>query len=146
MAGSNHGGELISSGYQGVVYKIDVDSSNLELPEIDSRYLIVKETMGSAMVRKLRRLMLRREYDVYRRLEGIAGIPRCYGLEDGHRLVSRIHRRTFTASFQGRTAGSRCIFFGIAYDDSRRAPGRCRPCRPEAQREHSGHVRGFIPV
>jgi len=86
MAGSNHGGELISSGYQGVVYKIDVDSSNLELPEIDSRYLIVKETMGSAMVRKLRGLMLRREYDVYRRLEGIAGIPRCYGLEDGHRL------------------------------------------------------------
>jgi len=87
MVGPNHGGELISSGYQGVVYKIKVDPSSPELPESDSQYLIVKETMGSAMVRRLRRFMLRREYAVYRRLEGIAGIPRCYGLEDGNRLI-----------------------------------------------------------
>jgi serine/threonine protein kinase len=86
MAAPDHGGELISSGSQGVVYKIRADSipvdstrsSGGSLPE--SGYLIVKEAMGLPGIRALRRKMIRREYEVYRRLDGVPGLPKCYGL------------------------------------------------------------------
>ena len=92
----DHGGELISSGYQGVVYKIRSDSSffdgsSLEERLPDKSILIVKEVMGSPFIRQLRRWMIRREYEVYRRLDGIPGIPRCFGLIKGDRLAARIH-------------------------------------------------------
>ena len=92
MAGPSDERELLSSGYQGVVYKIKADAllpagqspaSKLRIPE----YLIVKEAMGVAPVRKLRQLMIRREYRVYQRLQGIYGVPKCYGLQDGKRLL-----------------------------------------------------------
>ncbi len=92
MARPDHGGELVSSGYQGVVYKIRSGSSFFDGMELDGRlpdnqYLIVKEVMGSPFIRKLRRWMIRREYEVYRRLDGISGIPRCFGLINGDQLV-----------------------------------------------------------
>ena len=92
MPGPDHGGELISSGYQGVVYKIRSDSSFIDESSLDEKlgddpFLIVKEVMGSSFIRKLRCWMIRREYDVYRHLRGISGIPRCFGLIKGDRLL-----------------------------------------------------------
>lgn len=78
-------GELLSSGYQGVVYKVPAGP---EYP--DSDYLIVKEAMGSTIVRALRRWMIRREYRVYQRLEGVQGVPRCFGLHDDRLLLEFI--------------------------------------------------------
>ncbi|MFW2404327.1 MAG: hypothetical protein ACN4GT_06125 [Gammaproteobacteria bacterium] len=78
-------GELLSSGYQGVVYKVPAGP---EYP--DSDYLIVKEAMGSTLVRALRRWMIRREYRVYQRLEGVEGVPRCFGLHDDRLLLEFI--------------------------------------------------------
>jgi predicted Ser/Thr protein kinase len=69
--------ELISRGYQGTVY--------VTAPGPERR--IIKQAMGMPIVRRLRRAMIRREYAVYRRLAGIAGVPRCYGLQDGADLL-----------------------------------------------------------
>ncbi len=82
MAGVEQSGELLSSGYQGIVYKV---AAGPEHPGV--RYLIVKQAMGSAPVRWFRRRMIRREHRIYERLAGIAGIPRCLGLERGDRLL-----------------------------------------------------------
>jgi predicted Ser/Thr protein kinase len=92
MARPDHGGELLSTGNQGVVYKIQPDSALLDDPGVDScahdeKFLVVKQVMGSPLSRKLRRLMLRREYDIYRSLEGITGIPRCFGLTTNNQLL-----------------------------------------------------------
>jgi predicted Ser/Thr protein kinase len=70
-------GELLSSGYQGAVYKIVTDS----------QCLIVKKTMGSGLVRRARRWMIRREYKAYQRLEGLHGVPKCFGLRNNDELV-----------------------------------------------------------
>lgn len=80
MVGFEHG-ELLSSGYQGVVYKLPAGP---EYPDVE--YVIVKQAMGSALVRAFRRWMIRREFRVYERLAGITGVPRCFGLH-GDRLV-----------------------------------------------------------
>ena len=84
MVRTDHG-ELLSSGYQGVVYKVPVGD---DFPDAD--YLIVKEAMGSSLVRWLRRWMIRREYAVYQRLEGVAGVPRCFGLDNDRLLLEFI--------------------------------------------------------
>jgi RIO-like serine/threonine protein kinase len=78
-------GELLSSGYQGSVYKVPVGD---EFPDAD--YLIVKEAMGSPLVLWFRRWMIRREYKVYQRLDGVAGVPRCFGLDDDRLLLEFI--------------------------------------------------------
>lgn len=78
-------GELLSSGYQGVVYKVPAGP---EYPDAD--YLIVKEAMGSPIVRAVRRWMIRREYRVYQRLDGVEGVPRCFGLHDDRLLLEFI--------------------------------------------------------
>ena len=82
MAGVEQSGELLSAGYQGVVYKI---VAGPEYPGTD--YLIVKQPMGSPLVRWFRRRMIRREHRVYMRLTGIEGIPKCFGLKDGDQLL-----------------------------------------------------------
>jgi len=75
-------GELLSAGYQGVVYKV---AAGPEYPGTD--YLIIKQSMGSPLIRCFRRWMIRREHRVYMRLAGIPGIPGCFGLQDGDRLL-----------------------------------------------------------
>jgi serine/threonine protein kinase len=82
MAGVEQSGELLSAGYQGVVYKI---AAGPEFPGTD--YLIVKQPMGSPLVRWFRYRMIRREHRIYMRLTGITGIPKCYGLKDGDQLL-----------------------------------------------------------
>ena len=74
-------GELLSSGYQGVVYKVPAGA------DYPVDFLIVKDAMGSAIARSLRRWMIRREYAVYRRLEGVPGVPRCFGLHEDRLLL-----------------------------------------------------------
>jgi hypothetical protein len=53
--------------------------------------LIVKVPGGRGPVRWLRTAMLRREHRAYRRLDGVAGIPRCLGLVRGPGLVLTFH-------------------------------------------------------
>ncbi len=82
MAAIEQSGELLSSGYQGVVYKVVAGPDYA-----GTDYLIVKQAMGGPLARWFRRWMMRREYRVYLRLEGVAGIPKCFGLHDDDRLV-----------------------------------------------------------
>lgn len=51
------------------------------------RDLVVKAAMGRGPIRALRQRTLLREYQAYRRLEGVAGVPRCHGLAAGRYLV-----------------------------------------------------------
>ncbi|MGK2926765.1 MAG: hypothetical protein ACSLE2_14210 [Lysobacterales bacterium] len=51
------------------------------------RDLVVKAAMGYGPIRALRQRTLLREYQAYRRLAGVAGVPRCHGLAAGRYLV-----------------------------------------------------------
>jgi serine/threonine protein kinase len=53
----------------------------------DGLDLVVKAAMGSGPVRWLRERTLLREYQAYRRMDGLAGVPECFGLVGGHYLV-----------------------------------------------------------
>jgi predicted Ser/Thr protein kinase len=68
---------LLGHGYQAAVY----------LYEQTDPSLVVKTSLGSGLSAGLRQMMLRREWEAYRRLEGVEGVPRCYGLLDGQHLV-----------------------------------------------------------
>ena len=56
--------------------------------------LIVKTAMGRGLVRMLRHRTLLREYEAYRRMEGVKGIPACYGLVADRYLVIEFIRGT----------------------------------------------------
>ncbi len=51
------------------------------------RDLIVKTAMGRGLIRKARQRTLLREFQAYRRMEGLSGVPQCYGMIDGRYLV-----------------------------------------------------------
>jgi len=53
----------------------------------DGLDLIVKSAMGRGLVRSIRQQTLLREYQAYRRMEGLQGVPGCFGLVDGRYLV-----------------------------------------------------------
>lgn len=76
-AGIRAGQPAYTRSYQGAAY----------LCEAAGRRYFVKAAVGGGPTGWLRRWMLRREYDVYQRLTGFAGSPRCYGLIDGRYLV-----------------------------------------------------------
>lgn len=79
-----HGAELrlLASGYQGVVYLRDDEQGRV----------IIKSAGGSpGPLRALRRAMLRREYRIYQRLAGVAGVPACGGMvSDDHLLLEYV--------------------------------------------------------
>lgn len=55
----------------------------------------VKAATGNAVTLPLRRWLLGREHRVYRRLDGITGIPRCYGfVGDSYLVLERIDGET----------------------------------------------------
>ena len=56
--------------------------------------LVVKTAMGRGPIRALRQRTLLREYEAYRRMEGVAGVPRCHGLVAGRYLVLEFIRGT----------------------------------------------------
>lgn len=49
--------------------------------------LVVKAAMGRGLLRKIRERTLAREYLAYQRMEGLSGVPRCFGMVDGRYLV-----------------------------------------------------------
>jgi len=55
--------------------------------EGDGRKLVIKSAMGRGAVRKARQATLEREYSAYQRLDGVVGVPACYGFLDGRYLV-----------------------------------------------------------
>ena len=49
--------------------------------------LVVKTAMGHGLLRKARERTLLREYQAYRRMQGLQGVPGCHGLVAGRYLV-----------------------------------------------------------
>ena len=69
---------FLSRGYQGVVYLRDTGTGPV----------VVKQPMGRGIALWLRRVMLRREFAAYQRLDGVPGVPRCFGVDaDGSLLL-----------------------------------------------------------
>lgn len=68
---------ILAQGYQGRVY----------LFQHAHQRLVIKAASGRGLLRWLRTRMLRRESQVYAKLAGLPGCPRCYGLVRGRYLV-----------------------------------------------------------
>lgn len=66
----------IANGYQGAVYFYNSGEHRL----------IIKHAKG-VLFKWLRQAMIRREYRIYQRLQGLHGIPHCYGLLQGQYLL-----------------------------------------------------------
>jgi len=77
---------FLSQGNQGTVY----------LTGSGSTRQVIKQAMGNALLRPLRRAMLRHEHAAYQRLAGLRGIPRCDGLgPDGELRLEYIAAEPF---------------------------------------------------
>lgn len=87
MQRSAEAGELISTGYQGAVYKSPADDAIPADERPESGHIIIKEAHGVGIAHFFRRAMIRREYRVYQRLKDVPGVPRCYGLRDADHLM-----------------------------------------------------------
>ena len=59
----------------------------LHLGELAGRRVAVKTVTGNPLAACTRRWVLRREHRAYRLLQGVEGVPRCYGLYEGRYLV-----------------------------------------------------------
>jgi hypothetical protein len=64
------GTNILATSNQGIVL----------LFEGDGRKLVIKSAMGRGPVRRARQATLEREYAAYRRLQGVVGVPACYGM------------------------------------------------------------------
>jgi serine/threonine protein kinase len=60
----------------------------------DGPGLMVKTAMGKGLLLKARQKTLIREFAAYRRMDGLGGVPECYGLLDGRFLVIEFIRGT----------------------------------------------------
>ena len=56
--------------------------------------IIVKTAMGSGLLLKARRNTLQREYRAYQKLNGVEGVPACFGMLDGQYLLLEFIRGT----------------------------------------------------
>ena len=79
-----HGENVLAVSNQGTILHYSADGIDL----------IVKTAMGRGLVRMLRQRTLMREYEAYRRMAGIEGVPECHGLVDGQYLVIEFIRGT----------------------------------------------------
>ncbi|SVA51115.1 uncharacterized protein METZ01_LOCUS103969 [marine metagenome] len=70
--------ELTNQGHQGIASKVMVDGQSL---------LIKRTNKIGALTRRVSEHFIQHEYKIYQRLEGIAGIPKCYGLSDDGSLI-----------------------------------------------------------
>lgn len=73
-------GRLIGSGYQASVHLLDSPAGRV----------VVKQAHRSLLGRTVGARTLRREAHVYARLRGVPGVPRSYGLVDGHLVLEHI--------------------------------------------------------
>ena len=71
------GSNILATSNQGIVL----------LYEGEGRKLVIKSAMGRGPVRRARQATLEREYEAYRRLQGVKGVPACYGFLSGRYLV-----------------------------------------------------------
>lgn len=100
-------GQYLSRGYQGAVF----------LRGTGPDQVVVKQPMGGALARRIRRAMLRREHAAYLRLGGIPAVPRCLGLEPDGSLVleyrpGEVYRET-TPDLRDRAAFFDALLQGI---------------------------------
>lgn len=77
LASLKEGERLEGRGYQGSIHT----------GQVGGQKILVKSATGRGIRAWLDRWMLRREYDIYCRLAGISGIPRCYGFFLGRHLA-----------------------------------------------------------
>ena len=70
-------GSRLGAGYQ----------ASVELYETPFGSYIVKRARGPFFWRRLGEAAIRREYEIYERLHGVQGVPRCLGLLDDKHLV-----------------------------------------------------------
>lgn len=69
--------DTLGSGYQASIY----------LYRGPAGEFVIKEALGSMLRRRFSEAAIRREEQIYRRLSGVVGIPRCFGLLDDRYLV-----------------------------------------------------------
>jgi len=74
------GGRLLGRGYQAAAY----------LLESPVGAVVVKKAHASPLLHRAGLRALRREAAVYERLRGVPGVPRSYGLVDGHLVLEHI--------------------------------------------------------
>jgi predicted Ser/Thr protein kinase len=60
--------------------------------EGEGRELLINCPMGEGLVLRARKRTLQREYEAYKRLDGLSGVPECYGLVDGSFLAIELVR------------------------------------------------------
>jgi predicted Ser/Thr protein kinase len=75
--GDPRGERVVARSNQGVIHRLSHGG----------RMLAVKCATGRGALGVANRLALRREYRAYRRLDGVAGVPRCHGLVDDRWLL-----------------------------------------------------------
>ena len=69
---------LTNQGHQGIAFKVLVDG----------QFFLIKRTNKiGVFTRRVSEHFIQHEYKIYQRLEGIAGIPKCYGLSDDGSLI-----------------------------------------------------------
>lgn len=92
------GERLDGRGYQGSIHT----------GQIGDQKILIKSAAGTGLTAWLNRWMLRREYDIYRRLRGVSGIPNCFGLFlDRHLVLEHVDARTMRET----TISDRDAFF-----------------------------------
>ena len=69
LACLKEGERLEGRGYQG----------SFHTGSVGDHKIFIKAPAGTGVVAWVNRMMLRHEYEIYRRLQGISGIPHCYG-------------------------------------------------------------------
>ena len=70
--------QLTNQGHQGIAFKMLVDGQS---------FLIKRTNKMGALTKYVSEHFIQHEYKIYQRLEGIAGIPKCYGLSDDGSLI-----------------------------------------------------------
>jgi predicted Ser/Thr protein kinase len=70
--------QLTNQGHQGIAFKVLVDGQS---------FLIKRTNKIGTLTRHVSEHFIQHEYKIYQRLEGIAGIPKCYGLTDDGSLI-----------------------------------------------------------
>lgn len=69
---------LTNQGHQGIAFKVLIDGQS---------FLIKRTNKIGVFTRRVSEHFIQHEYKIYQRLEGIAGIPKCYGLSDDGSLI-----------------------------------------------------------
>ena len=70
--------QLANQGHQGIAFKVLVDGQS---------FLIKRTNKIGVFTRRVSEHFIQHEYKIYQRLEGIEGIPKCYGLSDDGSLI-----------------------------------------------------------